>query len=333
MKKEGDKYKKRDKIFLIVIILTLVIATIVVIGFFLNKKNIIGSEKNENDKVNLSEQAIDEIFVSQKEAKEKYPNFNWVSDGNIGKIKAGVENEKVYIVVKQDGSKTYLNFDKGTPKYAATVLKGGMLKEVFVITTDGNLYIANCDGYGSEGFEYKFEFLNLGKKVVDATYADSSDMYYLLQDGNLVTKDLVEYISFETKALEVQKQAKEKYPNFKWVSDGNLGKIKAGVENGKVYIVVKQDESKTYLNFDKGTLKYAGTVLKGGMLKEVFVITTDGDLYIADCTEYGTEGFEYKFEFLNLGQKVVDATYANGSDMYYLLQDGMLYNNNGPFAQ
>ena len=33
-----------------------------------------------------------------------------------------------------------------------------MLKEVFVITTDGTLYIADCDGYGREGFEYKFEF-------------------------------------------------------------------------------------------------------------------------------------------------------------------------------
>ena len=158
-------------------------------------------------------------------------------------------------------------------------------------------------------------------------------MYYLLQGGKLVTKDLVEYTSFETKALAVQKAAKVKYPNFKWVSNEKLGKIESGVENGKVYIILKEDGSKTYLNFDKGTPKYASTVLRGGMLKEVFVITTDGNLYIANCDGYGREGFEYKFEFLNLGQKVIDATYANGSDMYYLLQDGMLYNNNGPLAQ
>ena len=204
---------------------------------------------------------------------------------------------------------------------------------MFVITTDGNLYIADCAEYGKEGFEFKFEFLNLGEKVVDATYADSTGMYYLLQSGKLVTKDLVEFVPFEANALEVQKKAKLEYPNFKWVSDGNFGKINAGVENGKVYIVIKQDGSKTYLNFDKGTPKYAGTVLKGGMLSEMFVITTEGNLYIADCAEYGKEGFEFKFNLQNLGEKVVDATYANGSDVYYLLQDGKLYNNNGIFAQ
>ena len=323
--------KKRDKIFFAVIILTIIIAVIVVLVFYFNKNNIIKLENNDKEK--LGEQTSQSVSVVQNEAKSKYPNFKWVSDGNLGKINAGVENGKVYIVINQDGSKTYLNFDKGTPKYAGTVLKGGMLSEMFVITTDGDLYIADCAEYGKEGFEFKFNLQNLGEKVIDATYADSTGMYYLLQSGKLVTKDLVEFVPFEANALEVQKKAKLEYPNFKWVSDGNLGKINAGVENGKVYIVINQDGSKTYLNFDKGTPKYAGTVLKGGMLSEMFVITTDGNLYIADCAEYGKEGFEFKFEFLNLGEKVVDATYANGSDVYYLLQDGKLYNNNGIFAQ
>ena len=175
--------KKRDKIFFAVIILTIIIAVIVVLVFYFNKNNIIKLENNDKEK--LGEQTSQSVSVVQNEAKSKYPNFKWVSDGNLGKINAGVENGKVYIVINQDGSKTYLNFDKGTPKYAGTVLKGGMLLEMFVITTDGNLYIADCAEYGKEGFEFKFEFLNLGEKVVDATYANGSDVYYLLQDGKL----------------------------------------------------------------------------------------------------------------------------------------------------
>ena len=42
--------------------------------------------------------------------------------------------------------------------------------------------------------------------------------------------------AFETKALEIQKQAKEKYPSFKWVSDGNITKIEVSIEDGKVIL-------------------------------------------------------------------------------------------------
>ena len=30
-----------------------------------------------------------------------------------------------------------------------------------------------------------------------------------------------------------------------------------------------------------------------------------------------------------LGKKVIDATYADGTDMYYLLEDGTIVNSNG----
>lgn len=175
--------KKRDKIFLAVIILTIIISVIVVLVFYFSKNNIIKLENNDKEK--LGEQTSQSESVIQNEAKSKYPNFKWVSDGNFGKINAGVENGKVYIVIKQDGSKTYLNFDKGTPKYAGTVLKGGMLSEMFVITIDGDLYIADCSEYGKEGFEFKFNLQNLGEKVIDATYADGTEIYYLLQNGTL----------------------------------------------------------------------------------------------------------------------------------------------------
>lgn len=186
--------KKRDKIFITVIILTVIIAVLVVVLFYLNSRNKMKLWSNsENEQVNQFEE---EVSMIQKQAKEKYPNFKWLSDGNLGKIQVGVEDKKVYMKVNQDGSKTYIDFDKGTPKYASSVLRGGMLEEVFVITTDGKLYIANGKNYGNDNFEhnFNFEFYNLGYRVINATYANGEDMYYLLEDGRLVSKDLNEYV-------------------------------------------------------------------------------------------------------------------------------------------
>ena len=316
--------KKRDKIFITVIILTVIIAVLVVVLFYLNSRNKMKLwGNNENEQVNQFEE---EVSMIQKQAKEKYPSFKWLSDGNLGKIQVGVEDKKVYMKVNQDGSKTYIDFDKGTPKYASSVLRGGMLEEIVVITTDGKLYIADATNYSNDGFKFKFDMCDLKEKVIDATYADEQEMYYLLESGKLVTKKLKEYIPFENKIKEIQKQAKEKYPSFKWLSDGNLGKIQVGVEDKKVYMKVNQDGSKTYIDFDKGTPKYASSVLRGGMLKEIVVITTDGYLFIADGSNYGNDNFEhnFNFEFYNLGYRVINATYANGEDMYYLLEDGRL---------
>ena len=308
--------KKRDKIIISIIIIVALIAALVVLLFYLNSRNII--KIGNDNKTKQDEQIQEEVSIVQKQAKEKYPDFKWVSDGNIAKfVEVIIEDGKVIL---NNGTKTDVKFDKGTPKYASAVIKGGVLKEIFVITTDGELYITKSDitGY-NEGD--KFEIVNLGEKVIDATYADGTDMYYLLENGKLVTKDLKEFVAFETKALEVQKQAKEKYPDFKWVSDGNIAKfVEVIIEDGKVIL---NNGTKTDVKFDKGTPKYASAVIKGGVLKEIFVITTDGELYItkSDITGYN-EGD--KFEIVNLGEKVIDATYADGTDMYYLLENGKL---------
>ena len=306
--------KKRDKIIISIIIIVALIAALVVLLFYLNSRNII--KIGNDNKTKQDEQIQEEVSIVQKQAKEKYPSFKWVSDGNIAKVEVSIEDGKVIL---NNGTKTDVKFDKGTPKYASAVINGGVLKEIFVITTDGGLYITKSDVTGYNAGD-KFEIVNLGEKVIDATYADGTDMYYLLEDGKLVTKDLKEYVAFETKALEIQKQAKEKYPNFKWVSDGNITKIEVSIENGKVIL---NNGTKTDVKFDKGTPKYASAVINGGVLKEIFVITTDGALYItkSDVTGYNAGD---KFEFVNLGEKVIDATYADGTDMYYLLEDGKL---------
>ena len=306
--------KKRDKIIISIIIIVALIAALVVLLFYLNSRNII--KIGNDNKTKQDEQIQEEVSIVQKQAKEKYPSFKWVSDGNITKIEVSIENGKVIL---NNGTKTDVKFDKGTPKYASAVINGGVLKEIFVITTDGALYITKSDVTGYNAGD-KFEFVNLGEKVIDATYADGTDMYYLLENGKLVTKDLKEYVAFETKALEIQKQAKEKYPSFKWVSDGNITKIEVSIENGKVIL---NNGTKTDVKFDKGTPKYASAVINGGVLKEIFVITTDGALYItkSDVTGYNAGD---KFEFVNLGEKVIDATYADGTDMYYLLENGKL---------
>ena len=306
--------KKRDKIIISIIIIVALIAALVVLLFYLNSRNII--KIGNDNKTKQDEQIQEEVSIVQKQAKEKYPSFKWVSDGNIAKVEVSIEDGKVIL---NNGTKTDVKFDKGTPKYASAVINGGVLKEIFVITTDGALYITKSDvtGYNAGN---KFEFVNLGEKVIDATYVDGTDMYYLLENGKLVTKDLKEYVAFETKALEIQKQAKEKYPNFKWVSDGNITKIEVSIENGKVIL---NNGTKTDVKFDKGTPKYASAVINGGVLKEIFVITTDGALYItkSDVTGYNAGN---KFEFVNLGEKVIDATYVDGTDMYYLLENGKL---------
>ena len=306
--------KKRDKIIISIIIIVALIAALVVLLFYLNSRNII--KIGNDNKTKQDEQIQEEVSIVQKQAKEKYPSFKWVSDGNIAKVEVSIEDGKVIL---NNGTKTDIKFDKGTPKYASAVINGGVLKEIFVITTDGALYITKSDITGYNAGD-KFEFVNLGEKVIDATYADGTDMYYLLENGKLVTKDLKEYVAFETKALEIQKQAKEKYPNFKWVSDGNITKIEVIIENGKVIL---NNGTKTDVKFDKGTPKYASAVINGGVLKEIFVITTDGALYItkSDITGYNAGD---KFEFVNLGEKVIDATYADGTDMYYLLENGKL---------
>ena len=306
--------KKRDKIIISIIIIVALIAALVVLLFYLNSRNII--KIGNDNKTKQDEQIQEEVSIVQKQAKEKYPSFKWVSDGNIAKVEVSIEDGKVIL---NNGTKTDVKFDKGTPKYASAVINGGVLKEIFVITTDGALYITKSDVTGYNAGD-KFEIVNLGEKVIDATYADGTDMYYLLENGKLVTKDLKEYVAFETKALEIQKQAKEKYPSFKWVSDGNITKIEVSIENGKVIL---NNGSKTDVKFDKGTPKYASAVINGGVLKEIFVITTDGALYItkSDVTGYNAGD---KFEFVNLGEKVIDATYADGTDMYYLLENGKL---------
>ncbi len=306
--------KKRDKIIISIIIIVALIAALVVLLFYLNSRNII--KIGNDNKTKQDEQIQEEVSIVQKQAKEKYPSFKWVSDGNIAKVEVSIEDGKVIL---NNGTKTDVKFDKGTPKYASAVINGGVLKEIFVITTDGALYITKSDVTGYNAGD-KFEFVNLGEKVIDATYADGTDMYYLLENGKLVTKDLKEYVAFETKALEIQKQAKEKYPSFKWVSDGNITKIEVSIEDGKVIL---NNGTKTDVKFDKGTPKYASAVINGGVLKEIFVITTDGALYItkSDVTGYNAGD---KFEFVNLGEKVIDATYADGTDMYYLLENGKL---------
>ena len=306
--------KKRDKIIISIIIIVALIAALVVLLFYLNSRNII--KIGNDNKTKQDEQIQEEVSIVQKQAKEKYPSFKWVSDGNIAKVEVSIEDGKVIL---NNGTKTDVKFDKGTPKYASAVINGGVLKEIFVITTDGGLYITKSDVTGYNAGD-KFEIVNLGEKVIDATYADGTDMYYLLENGKLVTKDLKEYVAFETKALEIQKQAKEKYPSFKWVSDGNITKIEVSIENGKVIL---NNGTKTDVKFDKGTPKYASAVINGGVLKEIFVITTDGALYItkSDITGYNVGD---KFEFVNLGKKVIDATYADGTDMYYLLENGKL---------
>ena len=310
--------KKRDKIIISIIIIVALIAALVVLLFYLNSRNII--KIGNDNKTKQDEQIQEEVSIVQKQAKEKYPSFKWVSDGNIAKVEVSIEDGKVIL---NNGTKTDVKFDKGTPKYASAVINGGVLKEIFVITTDGGLYITKSDVTGYNAGD-KFEIVNLGEKVIDATYADGTDMYYLLENGKLVTKDLKEYVAFETKALEIQKQAKEKYPSFKWVSDGNITKIEVSIENGKVIL---NNGSKTDVKFDKGTPKYASAVINGGVLKEIFVITTDGALYItkSDVTGYNAGD---KFEFVNLGEKVIDATYADGTDMYYLLENGKLVTKN-----
>ena len=306
--------KKRDKIIISIIIIVALIAALVVLLFYLNSRNII--KIGNDNKTKQDEQIQEEVSIVQKQAKEKYPSFKWVSDGNIAKVEVSIEDGKVIL---NNGTKTDVKFDKGTPKYASAVINGGVLKEIFVITTDGGLYITKSDVTGYNAGD-KFEIVNLGEKVIDATYADGTDMYYLLENGKLVTKDLKEYVAFETKALEIQKQAKEKYPSFKWVSDGNITKIEVSIENGKVIL---NNGTKTDVKFDKGTPKYASAVINGGVLKEIFVITTDGALYItkSDVTGYNAGD---KFEIVNLGEKVIDATYADGTDMYYLLENGKL---------
>ena len=306
--------KKRDKIIISIIIIVALIAALVVLLFYLNSRNII--KIGNDNKTKQDEQIQEEVSIVQKQAKEKYPSFKWVSDGNIAKVEVSIEDGKVIL---NNGTKTDVKFDKGTPKYASAVINGGVLKEIFVITTDGALYITKSDVTGYNAGD-KFEFVNLGEKVIDATYADGTDMYYLLENGKLVTKDLKEYVAFETKALEIQKQAKEKYPSFKGVSDGNITKIEVSIEDGKVIL---NNGTKTDVKFDKGTPKYASAVINGGVLKEIFVITTDGALYItkSDVTGYNAGD---KFEFVNLGEKVIDATYADGTDMYYLLENGKL---------
>ena len=311
--------KKRDKIIISIIIIVALIAALVVLLFYLNSRNII--KIGNDNKTKQDEQIQEEVSIVQKQAKEKYPSFKWVSDGNIAKVEVSIEDGKVIL---NNGTKTDVKFDKGTPKYASAVINGGVLKEIFVITTDGGLYITKSDVTGYNAGD-KFEIVNLGEKVIDATYADGTYMYYLLENGKLVTKDLKEYVAFETKALEIQKQAKEKYPSFKWVSDGNITKIEVSIENGKVIL---NNGTKTDVKFDKGTPKYASAVINGGVLKEIFVITTDGALYItkSDITGYNVGD---KFEFVNLGKKVIDATYADGTDMYYLLEDGTIVNSNG----
>ena len=310
--------KKRDKIIISIIIIVALIAALVVLLFYLNSRNII--KIGNDNKTKQDEQIQEEVSIVQKQAKEKYPSFKWVSDGNIAKVEVSIEDGKVIL---NNGTKTDVKFDKGTPKYASAVINGGVLKEIFVITTDGGLYITKSDVTGYNAGD-KFEIVNLGEKVIDATYADGTDMYYLLENGKLVTKDLKEYVAFETKALEIQKQAKEKYPSFKWVSDGNITKIEVSIENGKVIL---NNGTKTDVKFDKGTPKYASAVINGGVLKEIFVITTDGALYItkSDVTGYNAGD---KFEFVNLGEKVIDATYADGTDMYYLLENGKLVTKN-----
>ncbi len=311
--------KKRDKIIISIIIIVALIAALVVLLFYLNSRNII--KIGNDNKTKQDEQIQEEVSIVQKQAKEKYPSFKWVSDGNIAKVEVSIEDGKVIL---NNGTKTDVKFDKGTPKYASAVINGGVLKEIFVITTDGGLYITKSDVTGYNAGD-KFEIVNLGEKVIDATYADGTYMYYLLENGKLVTKDLKEYVAFETKALEIHKQAKEKYPSFKWVSDGNITKIEVSIEDGKVIL---NNGSKTDVKFDKGTPKYASAVINGGVLKEIFVITTDGALYItkSDVTGYNAGD---KFEFVNLGEKVIDATYADGTDMYYLLEDGTIVNSNG----
>ena len=306
--------KKRDKIIISIIIIVALIAALVVLLFYLNSRNII--KIGNDNKTKQDEQIQEEVSIVQKQAKEKYPSFKWVSDGNIAKVEVSIEDGKVIL---NNGTKTDVKFDKGTPKYASAVINGGVLKEIFVITTDGVLYITKSDVTGYNAGD-KFEIVNLGEKVIDATYADGTDMYYLLENGKLVTKDLKEYVAFETKALEIQKQAKEKYPSFKWVSDGNITKIEVSIEDGKVIL---NNGTKTDVKFDKGTPKYASAVINGGVLKEIFVITTDGALYItkSDVTGYNAGD---KFEFVNLGEKVIDATYADGTYMYYLLENGKL---------
>ena len=311
--------KKRDKIIISIIIIVALIAALVVLLFYLNSRNII--KIGNDNKTKQDEQIQEEVSIVQKQAKEKYPSFKWVSDGNIAKVEVSIEDGKVIL---NNGTKTDVKFDKGTPKYASAVINGGVLKEIFVITTDGALYITKSDVTGYNAGD-KFEIVNLGEKVIDATYADGTDMYYLLENGKLVTKDLKEYVAFETKALEIQKQAKEKYPSFKWVSDGNITKLQVGIENGNVYIIGNEATgSKKYVKFDKGTPKYASAVIKGGMLEGIFVITTDGYLYFSSADGYGENGFEFEFEFHNLDEKVIDATYADGTDMYYLLENGKL---------
>ena len=312
--------KKRDKIIISIIIIVALIAALVVLLFYLNSRNII--KIGNDNKTKQDEQIQEEVSIVQKQAKEKYPSFKWVSDGNIAKVEVSIEDGKVIL---NNGTKTDVKFDKGTPKYASAVINGGVLKEIFVITTDGALYITKSDVTGYNAGD-KFEIVNLGEKVIDATYADGTDMYYLLENGKLVTKDLKEFVAFETKALEVQKQAKEKYPDFKWVSDGNIAKfVEVIIEDGKVIL---NNGTKTDVKFDKGTPKYASAVINGGVLKEIFVITTDGALYItkSDITGYNVGD---KFEFVNLGKKVIDATYADGIDMYYLLEDCTIVNSNG----
>ena len=162
--------KKRDKIIISIIIIVALIAALVVLLFYLNSRNII--KIGNDNKTKQDEQIQEEVSIVQKQAKEKYPSFKWVSDGNITKIEVSIEDGKVIL---NNGTKTDVKFNKGTPKYASAVINGGVLIEIFVITTDGALYITKSDVTGYNAGD-KLESEKLCAKVKEATKEEGKDI-------------------------------------------------------------------------------------------------------------------------------------------------------------
>ncbi|MBR1883379.1 MAG: hypothetical protein IJ809_00260 [Clostridia bacterium] len=292
---------RKKKMTFIPVVIILIIIIIGVVGIIVSDRNDDGEVNGSTQSTNVSDAsaqsaANDNIGVAEEELRknemkakldkvyQKYSDWSWASKGAIEKVNLFYLKDGK-IIYENSADKQELNFTYGTPKYIRTMLNGGSLSYLIVITEEGEVYNIDLSSFG----DYKFNFSNLSinkvefkDKIVDVATNITSAAYlyvpfYLTENVAIVNKDGKTYEEIvKNHVLFIGTTSVEIYVN----SDKTLELLRNYESNDYMYIIDDLGEKVKA----KAVFKEISTRWTGVEAEHYYVIDEENDLLDFDSS-------------------------------------------------